>query len=139
MNQVLLAAMLMVSSPVLAAAPTSDATATALRRCLDDPANAATAGQVECEMKATRSYDRSMNAAYATVVTALPPKAAQQLRRSQRAWLAFRDSEGAAIGAIFETRQGTMYVPMQAAATTSATRDRAVQLESYRRVIAIEP
>jgi hypothetical protein len=32
-----------------------------------------------------------------------------------------------------------MYVPMQAAATASATRDRALQLESYRRIIAIEP
>ncbi|MBZ9758729.1 DUF1311 domain-containing protein [Mesorhizobium sp. ESP6-5] len=68
----------------------------------------------------------------------LPRQAAQNLRLSQRAWLAFRDSEAKTRGALYETRQGTMYVPMQAADATNIIRDRALQLEGYVRVMAIE-
>jgi uncharacterized protein YecT (DUF1311 family) len=138
MNRAVLVALLLTASPAFAA-PQADVTATALQRCLDNPANAATAGQVDCEASAMRSYDRRMNAAYAALTRALPPKAARQLRQSQRAWLVFRDAERSASGEIFATRQGTMFVPMQAGATTNVTRDRALQLETYRRIISIEP
>ena len=137
MNNALAVALLVMSSPALAA-NSADSTGVALQRCLDDPANASTAGQVECEATAARTYDQRMNAAYAALLSALPPKAAQQLRQSQRAWLAFRDAERAAAGQIFATRQGTMYAPMQAGAATNLTRDRALQLESYRRILAID-
>jgi uncharacterized protein YecT (DUF1311 family) len=120
------------------AAPSIDATESALSRCLDDPANASTAGQTECETAARRAYDRRMNAAYATLMRKLPAQAAQRLRSSQRAWLAFRDKETIARSALYETRQGTMFVPMQAAAVTEMIRARAQQLESYVRVMAIE-
>lgn len=137
MNNSLIVALLMMSGPALAA-QSADPTGAALQRCLDDPLNASTARQVECEATAARTYDQRMNAAYAALLSALPPKAAQQLRQSQRAWLAFRDAERAAAGGIFATRQGTMYAPMQAGATTNLTRDRALQLESYRRIMAID-
>jgi uncharacterized protein YecT (DUF1311 family) len=120
------------------AAPPSDATELTLARCLDNPAQASTAGQTECEMAAIRAYDRRMNAAYAALMRKLPAPAAQQLRLSQRAWLAFRDSEAIARGALYETRQGTMFVPMQASGATEVVRDRALQLEGYVRVMAIE-
>jgi uncharacterized protein YecT (DUF1311 family) len=85
-----------------------------------------------------RSYDRRMNAAYAALLRRLQPKAAEQLRRSQRAWLAFRDSEAAARQAIYATRQGTMYVPMEADAAVTIVGDRALLLERYLRVLSIE-
>lgn len=129
---------------LVAAAPTSpmasrldDPTAAALDRCLNDAANASTADQTECEAAASSDYDRRMNTAYATLMRKLPEKAAQQLRLSQRAWLAFRDSEAKARDALYETRQGTMFVPMQASDATNVIRDRALQLEGYVRVIAI--
>ncbi|MEG3152760.1 lysozyme inhibitor LprI family protein [Sphingomonas sp. ZT3P38] len=122
-----------------AAAQRADPTATALNRCLSAAANASTAGQTGCEASALRSYDQRMNVAYTALLRGLPAGAAQQLRRSQRAWLAFRDAERSAIGGIYATRQGTMYVPMQAGSATTLTRDRALQLETYRRVMAIEP
>ena len=119
------------------AAP-ADATAAALDRCLNDPAHVSTAGQTECEAAATRAYDHRMNAAYATLLRKLPAAAAGQLRLSQRAWLAFRDREAQARSAIYETRHGTMYVPMEASDATDVVRDRAVQLEGYARVMVIE-
>jgi uncharacterized protein YecT (DUF1311 family) len=116
----------------------TDPTAATLRRCLDASANASTAGQTGCESAAYKNYDRRMNAAYAALIRRLPAAAAQRLRVSQRAWLAFRDSEAAARSALFETRQGTMFVPMQASAATDLVRDRALQLEGYVRVMRID-
>ena len=129
--------LVMASSASLMASALEDPTATTLDRCLNDVANASTAGQTECEAAASSDYDRRMNAAYATLMHKLPEKAAQQLRLSQRAWLAFRDSEAEARDALYETRQGTMFVPMQASDATNIIRDRALQLEGYARVMAI--
>ena len=124
--------------PVLAST-SKDATAVALDRCLSTAANASTAGQTDCEAAAAHAYDRRMNVAFARLMRQLPSPAAQRLRISQRAWLAFRDSENVARGALYETRQGTMYVPMQASDATDAIRDRALQLEGYVSVLAVEP
>jgi len=133
-----LVCLLLAASPTtLMASTLEDPTAAALDRCLNDPANASTAGQTECEATASSDYDRRMNAAYATLMHKLPEKAAQQLRLSQRAWLAFRDAEAKARDALYETRQGTMFVPMQASDATNVIRDRALQLEGYVRVIEI--
>ncbi|WP_137934623.1 lysozyme inhibitor LprI family protein [Mesorhizobium comanense] len=115
-----------------------DPTGETLDRCLNDPANGSTAGQTGCEATASDDYDRRMNAAYATLMRELPREAAQQLRLSQRAWLAFRDAEAKARNALYETRQGTMYVPMQASDATNLVRDRALLLEGYVRVMAID-
>ncbi|NYE30318.1 uncharacterized protein YecT (DUF1311 family) [Rhodanobacter sp. K2T2] len=132
-------AMLVVSLPVAAfAAGSQDPTAVVLNHCLNDAANASTAGQTDCEATATQAYDHRMNAAYATLMRKLPPNVAADLRASQRTWLTFRDQEAKARGALYETRQGTMYVPMQADDATNFIRDRALQLESYVAVMAID-
>jgi len=121
------------------AAGAKDPTAVALDHCLNDAANASTAGQTDCETTATQAYDHRMNAAYSTLIHTLPTNVANDLRASQRTWLAFRDQEGKARGALYETRQGTMYVPMQAGDSTNVIRDRALQLEGYVTVMAIDP
>lgn len=117
---------------------TADPTETVLDRCLADDANASTAGQTGCEGEAARSYDRRMNAAYAALMRTLPLQAGRQLRQSQRAWIAYRDAEMQARAAIYATRQGTMYVPMQAAAATRVVRDRALELEATLRILRID-
>ncbi|WP_081469592.1 lysozyme inhibitor LprI family protein [Sphingomonas sp. PAMC 26617] len=66
-------------------------------------------------------------------------RAAERLRASQRLWLAFRESEAAARRALYEMRQGTMYVPMQASDAVNVIRDRALELEGNVAVLAIEP
>jgi uncharacterized protein YecT (DUF1311 family) len=79
-----------------------------------------------------------MNVAYAALMRWLPAAAADRLRRSQRSWLAFRDAEARARGAIFATKQGTMFVPMESDAATVLVGDRARLLERYVRVLGIE-
>ncbi|HEY4075678.1 MAG TPA: lysozyme inhibitor LprI family protein [Rhizomicrobium sp.] len=79
-----------------------------------------------------------MNRAYAGLLKVLPAEAGSRLQAAQRAWLAFRDTEAKARSALYETRRGTMYVPMQAASTTSVVRDRAFELEASLRVMRID-
>lgn len=121
------------------AVPTrGDPTAIVLQRCLAAPTGVSTAGQTDCEAAAERGYDARMNAAYAALIRRLPPAAASRLRTAQRAWLAFRSAENEARSALYETRQGTMYVPMEAAAQTDVARGRALQLEAALRIMMID-
>jgi uncharacterized protein YecT (DUF1311 family) len=122
----------------LTAAAPVDPTGAALARCLAGGDAASTGGQSDCAAAARQGYDRLMNRAYARLLRRLPADAAQSLRRSQRAWLAFRMREDATRAALFATRSGTMYAPMQAAAEVAPVRDRALMLETYLRVIDIE-
>jgi uncharacterized protein YecT (DUF1311 family) len=131
-------AALMLTTTCAAAAPERDTTAIAEDACLNKPENASTAGQTECETAAAKAYDRRMNQAYASLLRRLPAPAAQQLCSAQRAWIAFRDSEQTARSALFATRSGTMYVPMQAASAVRLVRDRALTLEAYQRIVAID-
>jgi uncharacterized protein YecT (DUF1311 family) len=128
--------LLMLATPSLAA--DADPGATALSRCLDDPANSSTAGQTGCETQARHSYDHRLNAAYQALLKMLPPAPARQLQEAQRKWIIFRTADANARSALYGTRQGTMYVPMQAHAETNIVRDRTLQLESYLRVMRIE-
>jgi uncharacterized protein YecT (DUF1311 family) len=112
------------------AAVAHDPTATALERCLDSAAEASTAGQAACESRAMLAYDRRLNIAYRALIKRLPPTPAQRLRMAQRAWLNFRAADGSARSAFYESRHGTMYVPMQAHAVTEVVRERALQLET---------
>lgn len=116
----------------------SDPTEAALQHCLDKPSAASTGGQTACVGAAQRRYDQRMNAAYGELMRRLPSAAAAQLRLAQRTWLAFRTADEAARTALYGTRQGTMYVPMQAAASANIVRDRAVQLEDALRVLMID-
>lgn len=124
------------ATPCLAA--DADPIAAALDRCLADPANSATAGQTSCESQATRRYDERMNAAYRALLSMLPPVPAQRLREAQRTWLIFRSADAKAQAALYATRRGTMYVPLQAHAETVTVRDRTLQLEAYLRALRIE-
>jgi uncharacterized protein YecT (DUF1311 family) len=84
------------------------------------------------------SYDHRLNAAYLALLKMVPPAPARQLRKAQRKWMIFRTADANARSALYGTRHGTMYVPMQAHAETNIVRDRALQLESYLRVMRIE-
>lgn len=128
--------LIMVATPSFAA--DADPTAVALDRCLEDPANSSTAGQTSCETQAAHSYDHRLNAAYQALLIMLPSAPARQLREAQRTWLTFRAADAKARSALYGTRQGTMYVPMQAQAETNIVRYRALQLETYLRAMRIE-
>lgn len=79
-----------------------------------------------------------MNAAYVILMRRLPAGAADRLRRSQRTWLLFRDAEATTRGAIYATRQGTMYAPMETDDAVTLVDDRARLPERYARAPDIE-
>ncbi|WP_296441170.1 lysozyme inhibitor LprI family protein [Rhizobium sp. 60-20] len=115
-----------------------DPTEQTLNACLNDPEHGSTGGQDECEAAALASYDKRMNVAYSKLIKSLLAQAGQDLKAAQRAWISYRDLEARARGGLFETRQGTMYAPMQADAETDLTRDRTLLLEGYLRVLEID-
>jgi len=125
-----------IAALALATVALTDPTEQMLTRCVS--INDSTAGQVACEAAAQRSYDARLNRAYAALLRRLPAPAADWLRRAQRHWLAFRAADAAARDALYATRRGTMYAPMQAADDTAITRDRALQLEARLRVLSID-
>lgn len=127
-----------ISSGTGATPAPDDPTAMALTHCLAAPSAQSTADQTECEAAAARSYDRRMNSAYGTLTRRLEPAAVARLRAAQRQWLSFRSTDEEARSALFASRQGTMYVPMEAAARTAVVRDRALQLEAMVRILQIE-
>ncbi|TIX90167.1 lysozyme inhibitor LprI family protein [Rhizobium sp. P44RR-XXIV] len=115
-----------------------DVTGQSLDACLQDPKNGSTGDQTACETKALASYDKRMNLAYSKLLNELPSRAGQDLRAAQRGWIAYRDMEARARESLFATTQGSMYAPMEADAATDLTRDRALLLESYVRVLDID-
>lgn len=129
---------LMLLAAAAPSTPGGDPVQAALTRCLDAPANGSTAGQTDCYAIAARAYDKRMNRAYAALMQQLPVAARETLRRAQRAWLAFRDAESVARGALYATRTGTIYVPMEASSAVTVTRDRTLQLEGALRVLSID-
>lgn len=121
-----------------AAVPQSDKTADILDTCLASPKTVSTADNTNCYATAQTSFDHRLTIAYRSLLQVLPASAAQRLRTSQRTWIIFRDAELATQSSLFETRQGTMYVPMQEEERLSLTRDRALRFEAYLRVLSID-
>ncbi|MFJ6328031.1 MULTISPECIES: lysozyme inhibitor LprI family protein [unclassified Rhizobium] len=126
------------TAPPVIAAAAKDVTAVALDRCLADPAKGSTGDQTDCEAAAEQAYDRRMNQAYAALLKRLPPDVGARMRTSQRAWLAYRDQEAKAREALYATRHGTMYVPMESDDAVTLVGDRARLLERYLRTLNIE-
>lgn len=116
-----------------------DPTSAALDACLAAPDKQSMGSQSDCFSRAERDFDRRMNAAYASILQRLPGPAGERLRQSQRAWIAYRDAETQARRAIYETRRGTMYVPMESDAAVALIGDRARMLERYERALDIDP
>ncbi len=130
---VLLIALLCCIAPTFAEAP---ATASATRHPIDVTVDRlleedqSTHGQIRAFGKGCELWDQELNRAYAETMQLLgkTEPARKALKEAQRAWLAFRDKEYAALAAIYETKDGTMYRPMQVADRMEIVKARAQQL-----------
>ena len=92
-------------------------------------ANPSTGGQTEAIEAALKQWDALLNQSYQKLIAKLDLEAANKLRDSQRAWVAWRDKELESLGSIYSKLRGTMYVPLGAYARMNLTRQRAMQLE----------
>lgn len=102
--------------------------------CIDK--NASTAGMLDCTEKAFKKWDAELNRVYGELLKKLPPGKAADLRKAQRDWIIYRDSEFKLIDSLYGEMQGTMYVPAHAYARLRIVRERTLLLTHYSESIA---
>lgn len=83
----------------------------ALEACTDK--NGSTAGMVECTDKAYAAWDKELNKSYGDLMRTLKPSQKETLRLAQLEWIKYRDLDFKLIDSVYDTIQGTMYIPMR--------------------------
>lgn len=104
-----------------------------LDACIDK--NGSTAGMVECTDKAYAAWDKELNKNYGALMRALTPKQKEALRLAQLEWIKFRDLEFKFIDSVYDTLQGTMYIPMRISAHLEVIKERALELQHQLEVV----
>jgi len=115
------------SASTIAQEPTQHPIDKALDACIDK--NGSTAGMVECTDKAYAAWDKELNKNYGELMRALNSKQKEALRLSQLEWIRHRDLEFKFLDSMFDTFQGTMYIPMRIGARLDVIKQRAVELK----------
>lgn len=100
--------------------------------CLERPEGQSTAGMVACPDKETKVWDEMLNAEYGRLLTLLKGKAAEEVRKAQRNWVALRDADCRVPFEIFEG--GTIAQPIAANCVLTHTADRAMQVRAWREI-----
>ena len=95
-----------------------------------------TAGTVEAANRAAVKWDPELNRVYKALMKPMGPEARQKLQASQRRWLAYRDAELAAVGAIAgdlyeQNGGGTLWGMVAAVRSMEIVRARALELTEY--------
>ncbi len=90
-----------------------------------------TAGTIRCTDKAYAAWDRELNKNYSQLMRQLKPAQKPGLKAAQLEWLKYRDSEFKLIDSIYDTLQGTMYIPMRIAERLEVVKVRALALAGY--------
>ena len=93
--------------------------------------NSSTTGTRQATNKAREMWDAEMNKRYRRLMSALKPRQRAALRKSQKAWLAFRDAEFAANETIISSKQGTMWPMMADDRMMILVKERALHLQGY--------
>ena len=101
----------------------------ALEACIDK--NGSTAGMVECTDKAYAAWDKELNKSYVELMRALKPAQKEPLRMAQLEWIKHRDLDFKFIDAIYDTMDGTMYIPMRIDARMEVVKKRALELKGF--------
>ena len=101
----------------------------ALGKCVDqDPS---TAGMSDCISQAYVAWDKELNKNYNRLLAKLKPKERLALKAAQAEWIKYRNAEFNLIDAIYETKEGTMYISMRAEDRLRVVKKRALELASY--------
>jgi uncharacterized protein YecT (DUF1311 family) len=87
-----------------------------------------TADQMEAVGRAIEKWDAALNASYRDLHGELPAPVFARVKDAQRAWIAFRDKEAAALDAAYQAMPGTMYLPMHAMHRMMLVKHRALEL-----------
>jgi uncharacterized protein YecT (DUF1311 family) len=101
----------------------------ALEACIDK--NGSTAGMVECTDKAYAAWDQELKKNYGKLMRLLKPSQKEALRLAQLEWIKYRDLDFKLIDTVYDTMQGTMYIPMRVDARMEVVKKRAQELKGY--------
>src|ERR1700694_5591611 len=101
----------------------------ALEACIDK--NGSTAGMVECTDKAYAAWDKELNKNYGALMRTLKPTQKEALRLAEFEWIKYRDLDFKLIDSIYDTMQGTMYIPMRIDARMEVIKKRALELKGF--------
>ncbi len=100
-------------------------------KCLSLAENQSTHGMIHCANEAYGRWDRELNVVYKKLMNALDAGGREKLKRSQVAWLQYRDLEFAHIDAVHKNLEGTMYQPIRVNNRVRIVRDRVLELSAY--------
>jgi uncharacterized protein YecT (DUF1311 family) len=100
-----------------------------LEACIDK--NGSTAGMVECTDKAYAAWDKELNKNYGELMRALKTAQKETLRLAQVEWIKYRDLQFKFIDSIYDTLDGTMYIPMRIDARLEVIKKRALELKDF--------
>jgi len=109
--------------------PTQHPIDKALDACIEK--NGSTAGMVECTDKAYAAWDKELNKNYGELMRALKPAQKEVLRAAQLEWIKYRDMDFKFIDSVYDTMQGTMYIPMRIDARMEVVKKRAQELRGF--------
>ncbi len=101
----------------------------AYEACIDK--NGSTAGMVECTDKAYAAWDKELNKNYGDLMRALKPAQKETLKSAELEWIKYRDLEFKFIDSIYDTLDGTMYIPMRIDARLEVIKKRALELKDF--------
>ena len=101
----------------------------ALEACIDK--NGSTAGMVECTDKAYAAWDKELNKNYGELMRTLKASQKEALRLAQLEWIKYRDLDFKLIDSLYDTMQGTMYIPMRIDARMEVVKKRALELKGF--------
>jgi uncharacterized protein YecT (DUF1311 family) len=124
-----LIAVLLLATVASAQEPTQHPIDKALEACIDK--NGSTAGMVECTDKAYAAWDKELNKNYSELMRTVKPKPKEALRLAQLEWIKYRDLEFKLIDSVYDTLQGTMYIPMRIDSRMEVIKRRALELKGY--------
>jgi uncharacterized protein YecT (DUF1311 family) len=101
----------------------------ALEACIDK--NGSTAGMVECTDKAYAAWDKELNKNYVELMRILKAGQKETLRLAELEWIKYRNLDFRLIDSVYDTMQGTMYIPMRIDARMEVIKKRALQLKGF--------
>lgn len=90
-----------------------------------------TAGMVRCIDIAYKKWDEELNKNYQTLMRKLKPAGKQLLKTAQLNWITYRDNEFKLLDSIYDTLQGTMFIPMRIDQKMQIVKQRALALVSH--------
>jgi uncharacterized protein YecT (DUF1311 family) len=123
------AVFLALMTPAYAQEQTQSPIDKALDACIEK--NGSTAGMTQCTETAFTAWDKELNRSYGEFMRQLKPAQKEALRLSQLEWIKYRDLEFKFIDAMYDSFEGTMYIPMRVDARLEVVKKRALELKHY--------